>query len=79
MCPPLPQMQLAQFTSQIFSTVEDAEQVTPLQNNFRHVHPTFSRVVSMSRDARPLPLSSAPPPGAPLLLVALLGGFVSGF
>ncbi|CAJ1070542.1 carbonic anhydrase 15 [Xyrichtys novacula] len=44
--------QLAQFTSQIFSTEEDAEQVTPLQNNFRHIHPTFSRTVSMSKDAK---------------------------
>nr|XP_020441387.1 carbonic anhydrase 15-like isoform X2 [Monopterus albus] len=44
--------QLAQFTSQIFSTEEDAEQVTPLHNNFRHIHPTFSRVVSASKDAR---------------------------
>ncbi|MED6259920.1 hypothetical protein ATANTOWER_015457 [Ataeniobius toweri] len=58
--------QLAQFTSQIFSTEEDAEQVTPLQNNFRHLHPTFSRTVSASRDAGVLrgtagrPLGSAP-------------------
>ncbi|XP_034565912.1 carbonic anhydrase 15 [Notolabrus celidotus] len=43
--------QLAQFTSQIFSTEEDAEQVTPLQNNFRHIHPTFSRTVSVSKNA----------------------------
>ncbi|XP_015240598.1 PREDICTED: carbonic anhydrase 15-like [Cyprinodon variegatus] len=44
--------QLAQFTSQIFSTEEDAAQVTPLQNNFRHLHTRFSRTVSASRDAR---------------------------
>uniref|UniRef100_A0A3B4V3M7 Carbonic anhydrase n=1 Tax=Seriola dumerili TaxID=41447 RepID=A0A3B4V3M7_SERDU len=44
--------QLAQFTSQIFSTEEDAEQVTPLQNNFRHIHPTFSRIISASKDAK---------------------------
>ncbi|XP_056874599.1 carbonic anhydrase 15 isoform X1 [Takifugu flavidus] len=75
--------QLAQFTSQIFSTEEDAEQVTPLQNNFRHVHPTFSRVVSMSKDARRLPASSSHPlrsAGARQLLhVVVLGGFVSRF
>uniref|UniRef100_A0A8C5HK74 Carbonic anhydrase n=1 Tax=Gouania willdenowi TaxID=441366 RepID=A0A8C5HK74_GOUWI len=44
--------QMAQFTSQIFSTEEDAEQVTPLHNNYRHIHPTFSRVTWASREAR---------------------------
>uniref|UniRef100_A0A3Q0S8N9 Carbonic anhydrase n=1 Tax=Amphilophus citrinellus TaxID=61819 RepID=A0A3Q0S8N9_AMPCI len=74
--------QLAQFTSQIFSTEEDAEQVTPLQNNFRHIHPTFSRIVSASIDAKLLrgtagrPLRSAAP--VHLLPVILLGGFFSG-
>lgn len=75
--------QLAQFTSQIFSTEEDAEQVTPLQNNFRHVHPTFSRVVSGSKDATLLPASSSHPlrsPGARQLLpVVALGGFICRF
>ncbi|KAM4531960.1 carbonic anhydrase 15 [Fundulus diaphanus] len=72
--------QLAQFTSQIFSTEEDAEQVTPLQNNFRHVHPTFSRTVSASRDAgllrgtAGLPLS--PAPAVFLLQTAVLGSFI---
>uniref|UniRef100_A0AAV2IWN3 Carbonic anhydrase n=1 Tax=Knipowitschia caucasica TaxID=637954 RepID=A0AAV2IWN3_KNICA len=42
--------QLAQFTSQVFSTEEDAELLTPLQNNYRHIHPTFSRTVSASQD-----------------------------
>lgn len=74
--------QLAQFTSQIFSTEEDAEQVTPLQNNFRHVHPTFSRTVSASKDAKVLtgtagrPLASAA--SVHLLQIILLGSFVSG-
>lgn len=74
--------QLAQFTSQIFSTEEDAEQVTPLQNNFRHIHPTFSRIVSVSREARVLTgaagcaLRSAVL--VHLLQIMLLGGFVSG-
>ncbi|XP_073334159.1 carbonic anhydrase 15 isoform X2 [Pagrus major] len=74
--------QLAQFTSQIFSTEEDAEQVTPLQNNFRHIHPTFSRVVSVSKDAKLLtgtagrPLRSAM--SVNLLQIILLGSFVSG-
>lgn len=73
--------QLAQFTSQIFSTEEDAEQVTPLQNNFRHIHPTFSRIVSVSKDAKLLtgtagrPLRSAL--SAHLLPIILLGSFVS--
>lgn len=74
--------QLAQFTSQVFSTEEDAEQVTPLQNNFRHIHPTFSRIVSVSKDAKLLsgtagrPLRSAV--SLHLLLIILLGSFISG-
>uniref|UniRef100_H3C3F1 Carbonic anhydrase n=1 Tax=Tetraodon nigroviridis TaxID=99883 RepID=H3C3F1_TETNG len=67
--------QLAQFTSQIFSTEEDAEQVTPLQNNFRHVHPTFSRGVFMSKGAKRFPASSSHPLRATVtLLHALLIG-----
>ncbi|XP_062268335.1 carbonic anhydrase 15 [Platichthys flesus] len=73
--------QLAQFTSQIFSTEEDAEQVTPLQNNFRHVHPTFSRTISASRDARLLAGTAGRPLGSSvslqLLRMVLLGGFLS--
>ncbi|KAM9820140.1 carbonic anhydrase 15 [Neosynchiropus ocellatus] len=66
--------QLAQFTSQMFSTEEDAEQVTPLQNNFRYVHPTFSRRVSASRHAKALVAAASPPPGSAggLIQVALL-------
>ncbi|KAM8871766.1 carbonic anhydrase 15 [Synchiropus picturatus] len=66
--------QLAHFTSQMFSTEEDAEQVTPLQNNFRYVHPTFSRRVSASRHAKVLVRAASPPPGAAgaLVHVALL-------
>lgn len=75
--------QLAQFTSQIFSTEEDAEQVTPLQNNFRHIHPTFSRVVSVSKDAKLLPASCSHPlrsaVARQLLPVVVLGGFISRF
>lgn len=75
--------QLAQFTSQIFSTEEDAEQVTPLQNNFRHIHPTFGRLVSMSKEARLLPASSSRPLRSSLvgqlLHLVLLGGFISMF
>ncbi|KAM8828564.1 carbonic anhydrase 15 isoform 1-T1 [Spinachia spinachia] len=74
--------QLAHFTSQIFSTEEDAEQVTPLQNNFRHVHPTFSRVVSASKDAGVLAGASARPPGTDaslhLLPMVLLGSLLCG-
>ncbi|XP_029299909.1 carbonic anhydrase 15 [Cottoperca gobio] len=72
--------QLAQFTSQIFSTEEDAEQVTPLQKNFRHIHPTFSRIVSVSKDAKLLtgtasrPLMSAV--SLHLLQIILLGSFI---
>lgn len=68
------------FTSQIFSTEEDAEQAMPLLNNFRHGHPVFSRVVSASRDANLLsgtagrPLRSAV--SVQLLHVVFFGGFV---
>lgn len=74
--------QLAQFTSQVFSTEEEAEQVKPLQNNFRHIHPTFSRVISASKDAKLLtgtashPLRSAE--SVHLLQIILLGSFMSG-
>lgn len=77
-------LQLAQFTSQIFSTEEDAEQVTPLQNNFRHIHPTFSRVVSASRDAELLTAAAGGPLRLAVSLQLLqivtlgLGGLVSG-
>uniref|UniRef100_A0A3Q3M150 Carbonic anhydrase n=2 Tax=Mastacembelus armatus TaxID=205130 RepID=A0A3Q3M150_9TELE len=73
--------QLAQFTSQIFSTKEDAQQVTPLHNNFRHIHPTFSCSVSASRDAKLLrgtagrPLRSAV--AVHLFQIILLGTFIS--
>ncbi|XP_075944869.1 carbonic anhydrase 15 [Anarhichas minor] len=74
--------QLAQFSSQIFSTEEDAEQVTPLQNNFRHIHPTFSRIISVSKDGRLLTGTSSRPLGSDvslhLLQIILLGSFVSG-
>ncbi|KAM6984865.1 carbonic anhydrase 15 [Aplochiton taeniatus] len=46
--------QLEQFVSGIYATEEDAEHVTPLHNNFRHIHPTFSRVVYASKDAKQL-------------------------
>ncbi|XP_007567922.1 PREDICTED: carbonic anhydrase 15-like [Poecilia mexicana] len=68
--------QLAQFTSQIFSTEEDAEQVTPLQNNFRHVHPTFSRTVSASRDAGLLRAAAGRPIRSNLLHIIVLGSFI---
>uniref|UniRef100_A0A3B4V3F5 Carbonic anhydrase 15 n=1 Tax=Seriola dumerili TaxID=41447 RepID=A0A3B4V3F5_SERDU len=74
--------QLAQFTSQIFSTEEDAEQVTPLQNNFRHIHPTFSRIISASKDAKLLTGTASRPfrlsVSVQLLQIILLGGFISG-
>ncbi|XP_059214348.1 carbonic anhydrase 4-like [Centropristis striata] len=72
--------QLAQFTSQIFFTEEDAEQVTPLQNNFRHIHPTFSRIVSMSKDAKLLTgmASRALGSAVSLIQIILLGSFISG-
>ncbi|KAM4634096.1 carbonic anhydrase 15 [Polymixia lowei] len=44
--------QLEQFASGIYATEEDAEHVTSLHNNFRHIHPTFSRVVYASKDAK---------------------------
>ncbi|XP_075901073.1 carbonic anhydrase 15 isoform X2 [Nelusetta ayraudi] len=69
--------QLAQFTSQIFSTEEDAEQVTPLHNNFRHSHGLFSRVVSASRDAKLLSGAAGRPLcSAALLHMVLFGEFL---
>lgn len=80
--PPLFSPQLAQFTSQIFSTEKDAEQEKPLQNNFRHVHPTYSRVVSASRDSKLLTGSGGAQLGsagsACLLHVVTLGMFICG-
>ncbi|XP_017266004.1 carbonic anhydrase 15 [Kryptolebias marmoratus] len=64
--------QLAQFTSQIFSTEEDAEQVTPLHNNFRHVHPASGRAVTASGDAGVLLGTAAPPLGGATALLRLL-------
>ncbi|KAM3599429.1 uncharacterized protein V6R79_005307 [Siganus canaliculatus] len=71
--------QLAQFTSQIFSTEEDAEQVTPLHNNFRHIHPTFSRVVSASKDARLLRGAAGRPLRSTTVVRLLLTVLLSGF
>ncbi|KAM6975843.1 carbonic anhydrase 15 isoform 1-T1 [Tautogolabrus adspersus] len=72
--------QLAQFTWQIFSTEEVAEQVTPLQNNFRHIHPTFSRIISVSKDAKLLTGAAGPihKSAVSLLQVILLGSFMFG-
>ncbi|XP_061589366.1 carbonic anhydrase 15 isoform X2 [Cololabis saira] len=74
--------QLAQFTSQIFSTEEDAQQVTPLQNNFRHIHPPFSRSVSASRDATLLKGTADRPLRSKalvlLLQILVLGSFIPG-
>lgn len=76
-CPSAPPLQLAQFTSQIFSTEEDAEQVTPLHNNFRHSHALFSRLVSASRDAQLLGDAAGRPLwSAALLHIVLLGEFL---
>ncbi|XP_058472628.1 carbonic anhydrase 15 [Solea solea] len=64
--------QLAQFTSQIFSTEENAEQVTPLQMNFRHIHATFSRTVSASSDAKLLGGTAGRPLRLPVSLQLLV-------
>lgn len=70
-------LQLAQFTSQIFSTEEDAEQVTPLHNNFRHSHALFSRVVFASRDAELLSGAAGRPLWSAITLhMVLLGEFL---
>ncbi|XP_060917784.1 carbonic anhydrase 15 [Labrus mixtus] len=72
--------QLVQFTWQIFSTEVDAEQVTPLQNNFRHIHPTFSRIISVSKDAKLLTgaASHIHMSAMSLLQIILLGSFMFG-
>ncbi|GLD74061.1 carbonic anhydrase 15-like protein [Lates japonicus] len=72
---------LAQSTSQIFSTEEDAAGNTSAEQ-LGHIHPTFSRIVSASKDAilltgtasRPLVLAVS----AQLLQIILLGSFISG-
>ncbi|XP_063067132.1 carbonic anhydrase 15 [Engraulis encrasicolus] len=66
--------QYEQFASQLFSTEEEDDQDVLLQNNFRHVHPTFSRVVYASREAQLLLPASCPPAAPPpgLLLLSLL-------
>ncbi|KAG7272875.1 hypothetical protein CRUP_029315 [Coryphaenoides rupestris] len=35
--------QLQRLTSGIYASEEDEEEATPLHNNFRHTHPTYSR------------------------------------
>ncbi|XP_061783004.1 carbonic anhydrase 15 [Nerophis lumbriciformis] len=65
--------QLGDFTSRMFSTEKDAEQETLLRNNFRHVHPTFSREVWASRDAKTLTGSTGRTLGsAAVLLLTVL-------
>ncbi|XP_023838968.1 carbonic anhydrase 15 [Salvelinus sp. IW2-2015] len=43
--------QFEQFVTGIFSTEADEEFVAHLHDNFRHIHPTFSRSVYASKDA----------------------------
>lgn len=62
--------QYERFAVGIFSTEEEADQDVLLQNNFRHVHPTYSRSILASRDAQVL--ATACPTAAPLLLLSLL-------
>ncbi|KAL2099959.1 hypothetical protein ACEWY4_004353 [Coilia grayii] len=65
--------QYEQFATELFSTEEEEEDVL-LQNNFRHVHPTFSRVVYASREAQLLAATACPAaaPCSGLLLLSLL-------
>ncbi|XP_030623966.1 carbonic anhydrase 15 [Chanos chanos] len=65
--------QLKQFVNGVYSTEEGAEKQAHLHNNFRHIHPTFSRTVYASKDARVLTDATCPPlSGAAFtLLIAL--------
>ncbi|XP_062334003.1 carbonic anhydrase 15 [Osmerus eperlanus] len=64
--------QVRQFASGIFSTEEDADLVKNLRNNFRHVHPTFSRQVYASKDAKLLTAAAPPHLHQPALSILLL-------
>ncbi|CAL8281349.1 unnamed protein product [Boreogadus saida] len=44
--------QLERLTSGIYASEEYEDDATPLYNNFRHVHPTYSRTVYASLDAK---------------------------
>ncbi|XP_056146420.1 carbonic anhydrase 15 [Lampris incognitus] len=73
--------QLEQFDAGIYSTGKDAEHATRLHNNFRHIHPTFSRVIYASKDAKILKGKAAHFFSSAFSLfflqIALLGGFIS--
>ncbi|XP_041914315.1 carbonic anhydrase 15 isoform X2 [Alosa sapidissima] len=65
--------QYEQFAVGVFSTEEEADQDVLLQNNFRHVHPTYSRRVLASREAHLLGAACpAAPPHSGVLLLPLL-------
>ncbi|XP_062410042.1 carbonic anhydrase 15 [Sardina pilchardus] len=65
--------QYERFAVGVFSTEEESDQDVLLQNNFRHVHPTYSRQVLASRDAQ-LPGAACPaaPPLSGVVLLPLL-------
>ncbi|KAK0142016.1 Carbonic anhydrase 4 [Merluccius polli] len=44
--------QLELLTSGIYASEEEGQESTPLHDNFRHVHPTYSREVYASQDAK---------------------------
>ncbi|KAL0965630.1 hypothetical protein UPYG_G00283730 [Umbra pygmaea] len=50
--------QFKQFATRIFSTEKDEEHVTHLHDNFRHIHPIFSRRIYASKDAKLLSAST---------------------
>ncbi|XP_028829613.1 carbonic anhydrase 15 isoform X1 [Denticeps clupeoides] len=66
--------QLEQFTGGVYVTEEGAEHGTQLRDNFRHIHPVFSRVVHASRDARLLAGVAAARHASGLLLLLLPAG-----
>ncbi|KAF7667557.1 hypothetical protein LDENG_00057770 [Lucifuga dentata] len=73
--------QLGQFSSRIFSTEEDAEEERPLVNNFRHIHPVFSRIIYASKDVELLTGRASDPfrsaLSLQLLQIVFLGSFIS--
>ncbi|XP_031433449.1 carbonic anhydrase 15 [Clupea harengus] len=65
--------QYERFAVGVFSTEEETDQDVLLQNNFRHVHLTYSRRVYASKDAQLLGAACpAAAPGSGLLLLSLL-------
>uniref|UniRef100_A0A673KZD0 Carbonic anhydrase 15 n=1 Tax=Sinocyclocheilus rhinocerous TaxID=307959 RepID=A0A673KZD0_9TELE len=65
------------FVSGICSTEEEADKQVPLQNNYRHIHPTYVRPVYASKDAKLLTNGVSPLAIFNLFNVLLYIGFLN--